>query len=189
MESVAGGLEGVLSVKADFVRGTATVEYDSAKITPDQIVDGINTQTFYQARLPDLNVATAVLSIPALTDQPAADQLNLAFDGIDGIYGGEVAPGQLTIEFDPELLTAEGLVERINERTTLVAILESVDLPSAKSPPLSLQSVARYGIWGAVAVGVLWWTGALRAVRLRLLPQVAGLANGLARGQKRSRGS
>ena len=176
-------------MEADFVRGTATVEYDSAQITPDQIVEGINTGTFYRARLPDLNVATAVISIPALTDQAAADQLNVAFEDVveGGIFGGEVAPGQLTLEFDPEKVTAEGLVDRINQRTSLIAILDSVDLPSAKSPPLSLQSVARYGIWGAVAIGLLWWGGAFGYLRQRLLPQLTGSARGKARRQVRSK--
>lgn len=167
MESVVGRLEGVLTVNADFIRGTATVEYDPALVTPQQIVEGINSQTFYRARLEEPNVATAILSIPGLTDQAAIDQINAAFDGIEGIRGGTAAPGTLTIEFDPDLVTAEALVAGINDRTSLEATLLSVQRPepAERGVGISPQFFFRYGLWGALVAAVLY--GGWRLARRR----------------------
>ena len=171
MENVLGGLDGVVDANADFVKGLATVSYDPARVTPAQMVEAINSGTFFRARLPEAQVATAIISIPALTDQAAADQLNTAFAGIEGIYGGEVAPGQLTIQFDPDQVTGETLVSRISERTTLTARLESVELPAVEEEPaFSAQTLIRYAIWGVVVVVLLWGGWGFVRERWRLHP-------------------
>ncbi|MCQ3979710.1 MAG: hypothetical protein DPW09_40340 [Anaerolineae bacterium] len=53
VENVLGSLDGVVEAKADFVKGIATVSYDPARVTPAQMVEAINTQSFYRASLPD----------------------------------------------------------------------------------------------------------------------------------------
>lgn len=57
VERVAGRLEGVVSVEADYIQGTATVTYDPAQTSPEQIVATINEQTFYRASLPEPGMA------------------------------------------------------------------------------------------------------------------------------------
>lgn len=52
MENTLGSLDGVVDAKANFVKGIATVRYDPGRVTPAQMVEAINTNTFYRARLP-----------------------------------------------------------------------------------------------------------------------------------------
>lgn len=57
VERGAGCLEGVVSVEADYIQGTATVTYDPAQTSPEQIIVVINEQTFYRASLPEPGMA------------------------------------------------------------------------------------------------------------------------------------
>ena len=59
MENVLGSLDGVVNAKADFVAGMAVVTYDPARIAPEQMVEAINTQTFFRASLPSVEGSTA----------------------------------------------------------------------------------------------------------------------------------
>lgn len=52
MENVLKSLNGVVDAKADYVEGLATITYDPARIAPDQMVEAINTRTFFQANVP-----------------------------------------------------------------------------------------------------------------------------------------
>lgn len=52
MENILGSLDGVVDAKADYIAGSATVNYDPARVTPAQMVEAINTQSFYRASLP-----------------------------------------------------------------------------------------------------------------------------------------
>lgn len=58
VENVLNSLDGVVEAKADYVKGLATVSYDPAQVTPDQMVEAINTQSFYRASLPPLEATT-----------------------------------------------------------------------------------------------------------------------------------
>lgn len=51
MENVLKSLDGVVDAKADYVKGLVTVSYDPAQVTPDQMVETINTKTFFRANL------------------------------------------------------------------------------------------------------------------------------------------
>ncbi|MEE8389292.1 MAG: cation transporter [Anaerolineae bacterium] len=59
MENVLGSLDGVVDARADFVAGTAVVTYDPARVVPEQMVEAINTQTFFQASPPSTEGATS----------------------------------------------------------------------------------------------------------------------------------
>lgn len=50
--SVLEGLAGVISAKADRRSRTAVVTFDPARVTPEQMVQTINTKTFYRASVP-----------------------------------------------------------------------------------------------------------------------------------------
>ncbi len=62
VENILGSLDGVVNAKADYVKGLATVSYDPAQVTPTQMVEAINTQSFYRASLPHLEEATVEAS-------------------------------------------------------------------------------------------------------------------------------
>ncbi|MFQ6057646.1 MAG: cation transporter [Anaerolineae bacterium] len=51
MESVLGRLDGVVSADANFVTGKAVVEYDPARVTPTQMVEAVNSGSFFRASL------------------------------------------------------------------------------------------------------------------------------------------
>ena len=67
MENVLGSLDGVVDADASYVKGLATVTYDPARVTPGQMVEAVNTRTFFHASLPD----------PAKTATESTNQLNL----------------------------------------------------------------------------------------------------------------
>ena len=52
MENVLGSLDGVVDAKADYIAGSATVSYDPSRVTPVQMVEAINTRSFFRAGLP-----------------------------------------------------------------------------------------------------------------------------------------
>lgn len=53
VRSVLAGLDGVSRAQADTDTQTATVTYDPARVTPQQMVQAINTNTYYQASVFD----------------------------------------------------------------------------------------------------------------------------------------
>ena len=59
MESVVTDLDGVVSAKANFRKGTAVVVYEPSRVTPDHIAQQINSQTYYRARVTSEFVKTA----------------------------------------------------------------------------------------------------------------------------------
>ncbi|GIK37025.1 MAG: hypothetical protein BroJett011_08580 [Chloroflexota bacterium] len=58
VENILGSLDGVVEAKADYVKGLAMVSYDPARVTPTQMVEAINTKSFYRASLPRLEETT-----------------------------------------------------------------------------------------------------------------------------------
>jgi len=52
VEQVLKSLDGIVEAKADYIRGLATISYDPTQVTPTQMIEAINTQSFYRARLP-----------------------------------------------------------------------------------------------------------------------------------------
>jgi copper chaperone CopZ len=59
VRSVLTGLDGVTHAEADNTTETATVTYDPTRVSPQQMVQAINTNTYYQASLFDGPVPTA----------------------------------------------------------------------------------------------------------------------------------
>lgn len=83
MESVLQSLEGVLSAKADRRSRTAVVTFDPARVTPEQMVQTINTKTFYRASVP---TSGAVVSSSAEASAgPSSQDAGLASTMLLGI--------------------------------------------------------------------------------------------------------
>jgi copper chaperone CopZ len=53
VRSVLTGLDGVTHAEADNTTETATVTYDPTRVSPQQMVQAINTNTYYQASVSD----------------------------------------------------------------------------------------------------------------------------------------
>lgn len=51
MENILSSLDGVVDAKADYIAGSATVSYDPARVSPAQMVEAINTKSFFRAGL------------------------------------------------------------------------------------------------------------------------------------------
>lgn len=46
-------VDGVKEAKADYKKNWAWTKYDPAKVTPEKLVEAINTTTRFKARLPE----------------------------------------------------------------------------------------------------------------------------------------
>ena len=64
VEAVVGDLPGIVTIEADYQTSTAVVTYEPAQVTPEEIVDRINTQTYYRARVTSEFIKTATFKIP-----------------------------------------------------------------------------------------------------------------------------
>lgn len=58
MENILSSLDGVVDAKADYIAGSATVNYDPARVSPAQMVEAINTKSFFRAGLPQTEGGT-----------------------------------------------------------------------------------------------------------------------------------
>lgn len=47
------GVEGVAEAKADFAKGWAWAKYDPNKTSPEKLVEAINENTAFEAKLPE----------------------------------------------------------------------------------------------------------------------------------------
>ena len=150
------------------------VTYDPAQTNPEEIAQAFNSQSFYRASVAAgeggaiTSVGTLVLSVPALTDQAAAQQVVQALDPFQAaILDGSLSEGQITIKYDPTQVKAAQLVEAINQNTPYQATIESLTGPEAQ--PASSSGVAnviyaaigygKYVLWGLVglALALLGW--------------------------------
>ena len=46
-------VDGVEEAKADHSKGRAWAKYDPSKVTPDQLIEAVNTKTAFRASLPE----------------------------------------------------------------------------------------------------------------------------------------
>ncbi len=63
VENLLGKMGGVVAVEASAAAGTVQVEYQPAAVSPEQLVEAINTNTFYRARLPGTEASTSATTI------------------------------------------------------------------------------------------------------------------------------
>lgn len=143
MESVVTGLDGVESAKADYRKGTAVVVYDRSKLTPEQIANQINTQTYYRARVTSEFVKTARFKLPGLDSQEEAQKIELALSGVEGIVGGSLNVESLSLDYDVRETSPEQIVELINSRTSFTASFDTSGGASASRAGSTATAVIR----------------------------------------------
>lgn len=65
VERVLGDVGGVVAADASFIEGNVHVTYDPVRVTPEQMVTAINTNTLYRAYLPGPDaVASTATAVP-----------------------------------------------------------------------------------------------------------------------------
>ncbi len=129
VESVLKSLDGVVAVSADRRTQSATVEYNPARVTSEQMVQAINSQTYYRARIISENIKTVTLRIPGLTDEEKDQEVAGALNNVEGIVGGTLQAEGVTLTYDRRIISPEQIVELINSRTSLTATVVSQGLP------------------------------------------------------------
>jgi copper chaperone CopZ len=55
VETAMNGLEGIVAASADYQEGTATITYETEKVTVEKIVKTINEETSFKASMPKKN--------------------------------------------------------------------------------------------------------------------------------------
>lgn len=128
MESVVTGLDGVASAEASFRKNTAVVVYDPSKVTPEQIAQQINSQTFYRARVlsvPPEFIETARFNVPGLNPRQEAIEWDRALSGVKGIVGSSLIIESFSLDYDVREISPEQLLDIINSRTSYTASIDT----------------------------------------------------------------
>ena len=143
MESVVTDLDGVASANASFRKGTAAVVYDPSSVTPEQIAEQINSQTFYRARVASEFVKTATFKIPGLDSREKGVELERALTGLAGIVGGALNIESLTLDYDVREISPEQVVEIINRQTSFTASIDTSAAAAASGVESPATAVIR----------------------------------------------
>ncbi len=178
MESAVRTLDGVVAAEASYREGTVVVEYEPAKVTPDQIAGAINTQTYYRATgvvedaagaadaseegLSAAQTAIVVIQVEGMTDDRAASEVTSAM-GAEGAITDvsvDLPASTLTVEYDPTVAMAESFVVAIDTGTSYSATMLSTTEAEAEAGAAARTfDYAKYAIWGIVALvvaGLAW---------------------------------
>ena len=179
MESAVRTLDGVVAAEASYRQGTVVVEFDPAKVTPDQIAGAINTQTYYRATgvvedaagaadaseegLSAAQTAIAVIQVEGMTDDRAASEVTSAM-GAEGAITDvsvDLPASTLTVEYDPTVATAKSFVLAIDTGTSYSATVLSTTTEAEAEAGAAARTFdyAKYAIWGIVALvvaGLAW---------------------------------
>jgi len=135
VESVIKGLPGVLSAVANHFTRTAVVVYNPAKVSPEQMAERINSQTYYRAQVLSAFTKTVALKIPDMGTREAADRVTAALRVAPGIEGGTLNFERLDLDYDARKTSPQQIVALIKAGTGFAA---SVDLgPQSTSAPRS----------------------------------------------------
>ncbi len=173
-------LDGVVAAEASYRQGTVVVEYEPAKVTPDQIAGAINTQTYYRAvgvveggegaadasaEAPSASqTATAVIQVEGMTDELSASEVMAAMGAEEAItdVSIDLPASTLTVEFDPTKTKAGFLELAINGYTTYRAtVLSTTEAEAEAGVAAKSFDYAKYAVWGIVALVMLGlaWSG------------------------------
>lgn len=125
VESVLKSLGGVVAASADRGTRSAIAEYDPARVTPEQMVQAINSQTYYRAGIISENIKLVTLRIPGMTDQEKTQEVASALNNVEGIVGGTLQVEDVTLNYDRRIISPEQIVETINSRTSFTATVVS----------------------------------------------------------------
>lgn len=179
MESAVRTLDGVTAADADYRRGIVVVEYEPEKVTPEQIMGAINTQTYYRATgiveggEPDGGAAeggaqagetaTAVIRVEGMTNELVASQVMAAMGTVGGIIdvSTDLEASTLKVEYDPAAAGAESLVRAIEEGSPYTAtLLSATEGEEEVGAAARTFDYAKYAVWGIVGlfVAALAWS-------------------------------
>ena len=153
VESVLKNLDGVMSASADRHAQSAWVEYDPAQVTPEQMIQAINSQTYYRASLsvsaqdrPSTKnasggpAATAVIRVAGMTDNKIASQVTQALS-LDGILDGSISlpDSTLTVKYDSSRVSADEIVKTLAQSLPFTVSLVSVQRSGRMGiPPVAI---------------------------------------------------
>jgi len=175
VEAVLQSLEGVLEVRADRRAQSAWVVYDPARVIPAQMVQTLNSQTYYRAEVSaasvsqdrlwtksasSRSVATAVIRVEGMTDNRTASRVTQALPQ-EGILDGSIdlQRSTLTLQYDPNRVSADEIVKTLTQNLPFTINLISVQRPSSGISPLAI------GVGLAIVFVVVAWP-----VLRRILP-------------------
>ena len=128
MESVLTGLDGVISADADQFTSSARANYDPSKVSPDQMAEAINSQTYYRAgvlSVPLAFIETARFIVPGLNPKQEAIEWDRALSGVKGIVGSTLLIGSFFLEYDVREISPEQVLDIINSRTSYTASIDT----------------------------------------------------------------
>ena len=143
------GLPGIIEAQASYREGSVVVEYDPTAVTPAEIADVIVAETYYTVGEPvaggDLGGgassaaggATAIIRVEGMTDERTATLVTQAVGAVGPailLPGAEpaildvaldMAQSTLRVTYDAEQVSAQKLVDAIQEGTEFQASLIS----------------------------------------------------------------
>ncbi|MBI2855554.1 MAG: cation transporter [Chloroflexi bacterium] len=123
VEGAINGTEGI--VESDVFIGGATIEYDPTKVTPEDVVKAINRSGQYFAAVMTDFVRSVRLRVPELQTTDDGFKIGNALRGVEGFLGSTPKRGVFIIEYDSQLISPEGLVEEIYNRSGFTASVPS----------------------------------------------------------------
>ena len=171
-------LPGIIQSKASYREGNAVVEYDPAQVTPDEMVNAINEETYYRAGQPvpggeitgggsqTAGGSTALIQVEGMTDERAAALVTQALGTVGppvllpgaepAIFDVSLVTSQraLTVTYDPDQVSAEELVDAIQEGTGFETSL--ISTTSAGGGGVDSTPYVVLGIAGLFAAALAW---------------------------------
>lgn len=116
MDAVLEGLKGVNDAKASFFTKLVQVEYDPEEISPEEMINALNSQTGYRASLPAPPPARLRLKVPGLVRPGQVFQLRRSLTRLEGVLDADlrlgaasIGVGEATIDYDPARVSPEEL--------------------------------------------------------------------------------
>lgn len=143
------GLPGIIEAKASYPKGSVVVQYDPTAVTPAEIADVIVTETYFTVGEPvaggelggggssAAGGATAIIKVEGMTDDRTASLVTRAVGGAGPtvlLPGTEpairdvsldTAQSTLTVTYDAEQVSAQDLVDAVQQGTEFPATLIS----------------------------------------------------------------
>jgi copper chaperone CopZ len=125
VDSVATGMPGVISARASRITRTVVLAYDPSRVSPQQVADRINAQTYYRARVLSPYTKTVALRIPDMGTREAAERVTAVLRAAPGIEGGTLNFERLDLDYDARKTSPQQIVALITARTGFAASVDT----------------------------------------------------------------
>lgn len=173
------GLPGIIEAQASYREGNVVVQYDPAAVTPAEIAGVIAAETYYTVGEPvaggelggdgsqAAGGATAIIKVEGMTDERTATLVTQAVGAVGPavfLPGAEpairdvsldTAQSTLTVAYDSEQVSAQELVDAIQEGTEFQASLASTTGAGGNSG-VDYTPYVVLGIAGLFAAALAW---------------------------------